>query len=530
MKDIEKTALKYAVKNAFLHEFKADKGAVVGKLKALHSEAEMKEVIEVASRITTEVNSFSKEKIKKLYEEFEKEGFELKAVEKEKTLELPEGFSGEVITRFAPNPNGPFHLGSARAAILSHAYAEKFKGKFILRFDDTDPKVKRPIDNPEKVFLEDLEYIGCKVDKVFFASDRLEIYYEYLKKLIELDKIYACFCESEEWRKNIQKGKGCRCREKNKKDVLNDFEKMMKGEIKEGQAVLRIKTDLKNKDLSVRDWWVAKVVDKAEHPRVKENRKIWPSYNFASAIDDHLLGTTLIIRGQEHEQNETKQRFLYDYFGWIYPEAFYLGRLQLEKSVLSTSKIKEGIANGLYIGWDDPRLGTIKALRRRGIKGNTIRETILSLGVKSNDALIQWKTIEAINKKILKNVVDITVLLEPKEMVVEGKKILIEGKDNIGKLKKGKKIRLKESMNAEIVSETPLIAEEINIDNKESVVDWLSKGVKIKVMMQNAQEIEAIAHEKLKDLDVDSVVYLRRLGYCRIDEKKNFVSLWFGHT
>src|SRR3989344_6387309 len=340
--EIEKTAYRYAIKNAFLHGGKADIAAVIGKVVALHKDVELRKALPSIQAMVKKVNSMPLDEIAEEYKKFEG-SYELKPPEKKEGLPDLEWAEKEgVITRFAPNPNGPFHLGSARAAILSHEYARKYGGKFLLRFDDTDPKVKKPIQNAKVIFLEDLEWLGCSVDEIYFASDRLETYYAFMRKVIEDEKAYVCTCEVEKWRSLTRQKKACPCRKKKPEKQMQLFEKMLSNELKEGNAVLRLKTDLNHADPSVRDWWIAKIVDKPEHPNTNAAGKhVWPSYNFASAIDDHEFGVTLIIRGQEHEQNQTRQEFLYNYFGWKYPHSIHFGRVSFEGAVLSTSMIRK---------------------------------------------------------------------------------------------------------------------------------------------------------------------------------------------
>ncbi|MBN2127067.1 MAG: glutamate--tRNA ligase, partial [Candidatus Diapherotrites archaeon] len=399
--EVKENAFRYGVKNAFLHEGKADIGAIIGKLKALDKELNIKNVMPEVIETVKEINALPFSEIEKKFHEFEG-SYELKVQEKKEGLpELDWAEKEPVVTRYAPNPNGPFHLGNARAAIVSYEYARKYNGKFILRFDDTDPKVKKSMSNAEEIFNRDLNWLGIKVDETFFASDRIEIYYEHMKKIIDLDKAYVCTCDSEEWRKLITEKTACPCRELDKKEQRKRFDKMLSHEFKEGQAVLRIKTDLNHVDPSIRDWWAAKIVDWPNHPRVKQKYILWPSYNFASAIDDHLLGVTLIIRGQEHEQNMTKQKYLYEFFGWVYPHAVHFGRIKLGEMVLSTSKISKGIEEGLYTGWDDVRLGTICALRKRGFEPEALKHAILDLGINTNDATIEMNKLADLNKKII---------------------------------------------------------------------------------------------------------------------------------
>ena len=316
-KELRQDAYRYAVKNAFGHRGKADLGALIGKLKALHKDTPVPELMPAAVEVLKKVNAMTLAQIEREFKSFEG-GYELKPQKGREglpPLEWAEGGKEPVVTRFAPNPNGPPHLGNARAAFLSYAYAEMYGGKFILRFEDTDPKVKKPMEDPEKAFREDLEWFGIRVTEVYFASDRLQLYYTYMRKLIEKDKAYVCKCASGDWKKLIDMNKACPCRGIGPGGTMAEFEKMVSHELKEGEAVLRMKTDLKHTDPSVRDWWIARIVDRPEHPRATGKDFVWPSFMFESAIDDHEMGVTLILRGQEHAQNSTKQKYLYDYLG-----------------------------------------------------------------------------------------------------------------------------------------------------------------------------------------------------------------------
>ncbi len=547
--NVRDVAFKYGVKNAFLHEGKASVGAVVGKVKALDKSLNVKEVMPVIVEVVKEINSMSFSEIKKKFEEFE-DSYELKVREKKTGLPELEWVSNEVVvTRYAPNPNGPFHLGNARAAIVSFEYAKKYGGKFILRFDDTDPKVKKPIENAEQVFLKDLNWLGIKPEEVFFASDRIEIYYKHMKKLIELDKAYVCTCKPEDWRKLVREKKACACRGLSVEETMKRFEAMLSHEFKEGEAVLRIKTDLNHKDPSVRDWWMAKIVDWPNHPRVKQKFVVWPSYNLASAIDDHLLGVSLIIRGQEHEQNMTKQKFLYDYFGWVYPHAIHFGRIKLGEMVLSTSKIKKGIEEGVYTGWSDPRLGTIQALRKRGFQPEALKQVILDLGVNTNDATIELNKLIDLNKKLIEPLVKrVTFIENPmklevnycKEKTIEKygqhyelkpiQEFLIEKKD-LDKVKKGELFRLRNALNARLIEHNELWAlseftgfPEIN----KTLVSWIIKPVNVEILMpDNSKKLGLIDEVPLKEGDY---LHLHLFGYCKVlNVKKDKIELIFTH-
>jgi len=558
---LKEMALKYAVKNAFEYNGKADLKAVIGKLVSIDKELGKnlgKHIKEITEAIET-VNSMEKKELKKKYNSLE--FTELPERKQKEEMKLDWAEKEKVVTRYAPNPNGPFHLGNARAIINSYEYAKKYNGKFILRFDDTDPKVKRPMENAETVFKKDLKWLGIEVDETFFASDRMEIYYNYMKKVISKGKAYVCKCNKEDWKKLIDENKGCKCRTKKPKEQLKEFEKMLSNELKEGQAVLRIKTDLKAKDPSLRDWWAAKIVDNPEHPRAGSKYHVWPSYNFASAIDDHEMNITLIIRGQEHAQNTEKQKFLYEYFKWVYPHALHTGRIKLNEMVLSTSKIKEGIEKKEFIGWDDPRLGTIQALKRRGFHPETIKEIIKEIGAKSSDVTIDFNRMIDINKKFIDKKADRYYFIEePVKLDInfvpeleiekpvhpdfpdqtktyrlkEGSQAFLVSKKDLEKMEKGKIARLKHALNFRLTDKNEMNAsgEFIGTQKLETkqLIQWILTETTAEIMMPNAtKKYGAIEKEILKEAE-SNWVQLENFGYAKIDEiKENKVILWFTH-
>jgi len=559
---LKQLTLKYAVKNAIEHQGKAELKAVISKLMAIDKNlaknlsVEIKEITEIVEK----VKSMDKKELEEKFNSFDSFD-ELPERKHKEEMQLDWADKEKVVTRYAPNPNGPIHLGNARALLNSHEYARKYNGKFILRFDDTDPKVKKPMANPEIVFKKDFDWLGVKVDEMYFASDRMEVYYAFMKKIISMGKAYVCFCEKEKWKELIDQNKGCSCREKDAKEQAKEFDKMLSHEIKEGTAVLRIKTDLNSKDPSLRDWWAAKIVDNPEHPRVKDKYHVWPSYNFASAIDDHELRVTLIIRGQEHAQNAEKQKFLYDYFKWIYPHTFHTGRIKLKEMVLSTSKIKEGIEQGMYKGWDDPRLGTLQALRRRGFSAKTIKEIIKEIGVKSSDVTIDFNRIIDLNKSFIDSKSDRYYFIEEPirlevnfipEMEIEkplhpdypdqvrvyglkaGTQSFLISKKDVKKLEIGKIARLKHALNFRVIrkDEMQIFGEFTGIQKLENkpLINWILSETNAEIIMDDSTKKHGIIDKEILEEETGNTVQLESFGYCRIDKiNKKSITLWFTH-
>jgi glutamyl-tRNA synthetase len=561
--NLEGTVLKYALINAYQHGGKANPKAVIGKVLGENPELRprAREIIPLVNKVVEKVNSLSREeqekKLWEIYPEFFREKGE-KREEKKGLPPLPKAEKGNVVTRFAPNPDGVFHLGNARAAILSHEYARLYGGKFILRFDDTDPKVKRPEPKFYEWILEDLEWLDMKPDEIHIASDRLELYYSYAEKLIKMGKAYVCTCPPEKFRELRDKGIPCPHREEPVEVQLERWRKMLNGEYKEGEAVVRIKTDLKHPTPAIRDWPALRIIDNPNHPRTGNKYRVWPLYNFASAIDDHELGVTHIFRGQEHAENETRQRYLYEYLGWEYPVAIHHGRLSIEGVVLSKSKTRKGIEEGKYLGWDDPRLGTIRALRRRGIRPEAIKELIIEVGIKTSDTTVSWDNLAAINRKLIEPIANrYFFVADPVPMYIEGatkefraeiplhpdhpergtRKLKFEpgkpvyvSKEDMDLFKPGNFVRLKDLFNVEILkaSEDGIKARfqgveyEIAKENRWRMVHWVTEGKPCEVLVPEGEEllVRRGLLESDADVKVDDVVQFERFGFVRIDAVK----------
>ncbi|MBI4170528.1 MAG: glutamate--tRNA ligase [Candidatus Aenigmarchaeota archaeon] len=411
---------KYCLINATEHEGTAQPKSVLGKILGDHPDLRS-QVLMLRSqidRIAEEINRMSPKQQRK---ELEKMGGYV-PTHREERKGLPDlERKDKFVVRFAPNPDGALHMGNARPAVLCDEYAKKYNGKFILRFEDTDPKVKTPEKQFYKWAREDLKWLGIRIHQEIIQSKRLKIYYKYAEELIKKEAAYVCTC-GEKWKSLRDKSQSCDCRRQDIKTTLKKWKRMVSHAYKQGQAVLRIKTDMDAKNPAVRDWPAFRIVDKPKHPLQKA--KLWPLYNFASAIDDHLLSVTHIFRGQEHSTNEVKQRYLYQHMGWSYPAVITLGRFSMSDMVMSKSRIREGIAKKKFTNWDDPRLGTLRALKRRGFLPEAIRQIIIEIGPKPSDVTISFENLSAYNRKLIdKHAKRFFFIPNPKKIVVKGMKI-----------------------------------------------------------------------------------------------------------
>jgi glutamyl-tRNA synthetase len=569
---------KAALLNAIQHDGKAQAGPIVGRIVGERQElkTKVKELSALISEVVAEVNSLSLAEQKRIVEEKWPETLKKEKVEEPKRLPaLPNtGKYPVVVTRFSPNPDCVLHLGSARAIILSHEYARIYKGKFILRFEDTDPKAKRPVLEFYDRIREDLAWLGCKVDEEYIQSDRMPIYYEYAERLLREGNAYVCTCKPEEFRKQSLACKPCGCRGLPAAEHLERWRRMLEGGYVEGEAVVRVKTDLGHPNPAVRDWPALRIIntDKYPHPRVGNKYRVWPLYNLAAGVDDHLLGITHIIRGKEHLTNMVRQEYMYRHLGWEYPEAIHYGRLKITGAFLSKSKIVQGIRDGSYTGWDDPRLATFAALRKRGITAEAIKKLIVDIGPKTADVTLSWDNLYAYNRKILDSQSDRYFFVpEPIELKVKGvpkaftAKLLLHpeqpergvreytvapvgdkqavifwiAKKDAGNAEAGKIIRLMELFNVKVEQAKLYSVEAIFASAayeearkaKAQLIHWIpvDGDVPCRVIMPDAAVTEGIAESACKRLKPNTVIQFERFGFVRVDEVAPKLTVYYAH-
>ena len=201
---------------------------------------------------------------------------------------------------------------------------------------------------------EDIAWMGLGITETVTQSDRLPLYYDLCTQLIERGGAYVCTCDNEHFKALKQAKTACPCRDQPVETNLAMWEKMLDHGFCEGEASVRVKTDLLHPDPAMRDFPIFRILDSPKHPKVDAH--VYPLMNFSVVADDHLLGVTHVIRGKDHIANTRRQRYLYDHFGWKVPVYRHYGRMGIEGVVLSTSQMRLGINDGTYTGWDDIRL------------------------------------------------------------------------------------------------------------------------------------------------------------------------------
>jgi glutamyl-tRNA synthetase len=451
----------------------------------------------------------------------------------------------EVRMRLAPNPNGPWHLGNARMPAVIGTYKEIYGGWMLCRFDDTDPETKRPDLEAYDAILDAIDYLGFEPDEVVRASDRLETYYEYARELIELGGAYTCSCPAEEFRALKADAEACPHRDKSAEGSLAEFESMVEGELDAGEMVLRVRTDIEHRNPALRDWVALRVVD-TPHPREEAAAyRCWPMLDFQSAIDDHLFEVTHIVRGIDLQDSAKRQGFVYDYFGWEYPEVVHWGRVQVDAYdvPLSTSSIKELVESGELDGWDDPRAPTLASLRRRGIRGRAVVDAMTELGVSTANVDLAMSSVYAANRELVDDDSDRAflvrdgtrvpvsggpdtaeppvhpdhddrgtrhievgeaVLVEPDDLPAEGERVWLKGYGPV---------RYAEGAFAYTDDGIEVVREE-GVD----VVHWVPAGGSVPVRMRTMEgDVSGRAEPGLRDYAADDVVQFERVGFARVD-------------
>jgi glutamyl-tRNA synthetase len=550
MQDLTKEMKAYALKNAL--EFgKADVSRVLPKLFQHGLKKEnIGKVMPLLKEIVDEVNSYDHKKLQGLFNLNSK--YVKEHEEKEKDLpELP-AVGRKVVLRAAPYPSGALHIGNAKTFILNALYAEKYNGKFLLVMDDTIGSAEKQITPESYKLIEDaFKFLKIKYEKpVIYKSDRLKIYYKYAEELIKKKKAYVCHCSKDRLRENRIKGVECGCRQFPVKIQLLRWKDMFKEE--EGDAILRIKTNMMHPNPAFRDRVLFKISDRT-HPRVKNKYRVWPTLEMSWAIDDHLLGITHIIRGEDLRIETDMEKYIWDIFKWKHPVTIHTGLVNL-KGVgikISKSKSQAQVKSKEYDGWEDPRTWSIQSLRERGITAEAIREFVKEIGLNKQNISAPIESLYAINRRLIDAKVNrYSFVKDPVGLILTGKpkwktvgvpvhpdkdktrilkvdKIFISRED-FDKFK-GKEIRLLHLYNVLLEEKRPH-AKVTSEENKNiPKINWVSEGVPCKVLMPNGVFAEGIAESGIETLKNSEIVQFERFGFVKLNKRGKEFEFRFAH-
>ena len=572
------------LKNALKFDGKPNKKALMGKLMASRPDlrSRAKTIIPLLDQIIVEILKLNLEKQKdKLL------SIDPLALKKEERIEgikeLPElpnvSPRDKIIMRLAPYPSGALHIGNARMVVLNNEYIKKYNGELILFFDDTigspkslrnSPKAKYVLPEAYNLIKEGLEWLGVKISKIYYKSDRLEIFYEYCEKLIKDHIAYVCFCSASTFRENYKKKKRvCPHRNHSLEKNLEEWKAMLNRKYNEGEVVVRLKTGMDQKDPALRDQIIMRISE-AEHPRVGNKYVVWPMLEYSWAIDDHLINVTHIIRGIDLVKEGLIEEFIWDHFGWKKAELLYYGRLNFADIKLSKTEARNNIQSGRYEGWDDPRTWSLQSLRKRGIRPEALRDSLLDLGMSQSGIIFSVNWLYAKNRDIIDSIsnryfvvedpITLTIMEIPvQEYIAEpllhpshpelGKRkikcivknsnltLLISIKD-VNKFKINQNIRLKDLINIKIKFkdltkkkiEAIFYSKELNRDFP--IIQWVpeKENIKVSILKPDGSISYGNGELSLLQIPMNQTVQFERLGFVNpIELKDNKLFCYFTH-
>jgi glutamyl-tRNA synthetase len=553
-----KSARKYALQNALFHGGKADAKAVLGKLLAedpsLRTRA--KELASEVERVVADVNRLDPESQKAELSVLAPELREKPKGEPgpKELPPLPDAVDGHVVCRLAPYPSGPLHIGNARTFLLNDAYVKRHHGRLILAFDDTIGSEEKPL-LPEAYdqVKEGLDWAGVTYHEVLYKSDRIPLHYEWAEKVLETGMVYACTCNAETLRRNREGGRACAHRDQDADETAAIWKAMLDGEYEEGEAVLRLKTDMKDPNPAFRDRVLFRVSNR-EHPRVGTKYHVWPMLEFSWAIDDHLLGVTHIIRGKDLVIEDQMETRLWDLLGIDRrPHFVHMGILRFKDLELSKSRYRREIAAGTLTGIDDPRTWSLQSLRRRGIRPAALRDFLLGFGLSLTDIEVAAETLYAENRKLIdKEANRYFFVPEPVTIEVEGmppvetvkaplhpdfpgrgtRALPVGPRVHVAREDferfRGQEVRLKDFCNVVLDHR----ARFVSLENKDiPKIQWVGHGgVQTKVIMPTGFESRGLSEPTVASLHVDDLIQFERVGFARIDHvSKAEVRAFFAH-
>jgi glutamyl-tRNA synthetase len=560
---------KYALLNADSHNGRADRGAVIGRLMAEESalRRESRRVSELASKVISEINALTTEEQDRILRVEFPDVLEAETQRKnvqarrdaEKGLQLPElgdAKDGAVVTRFPPEPNGYAHIGHAKAAFLGSEYAKMYHGKFIMRFDDTNPSAEKR--EYYEAFLDSFSWLGIEPDLVKNSSDDMEKFYALAEKLIRSGGGYICSCSQEKMRDLRGRGKECEHRTQSERENLSLWVKMISGELAKSQVTLRFRGDMKSFNTTMRDPVLFRIIDEA-HPLLAKKYAVWPTYDFAGPVEDSLDGVTHAMRSKEYELRDEQYHAILRSLELRDPNIIEFSRLKLQNTTLSKRTLGKLIRDKMVEGWDDPRLPTISALRRRGFLAQSIRDFILSMGLSKVESEPTWDLLESINRKLLDPLakryffvpdpVKLRVLNAPKlnvtlkfhpdkdygERIIPTDGFFFIPRADMEKLDLGSKVRLIEAYNVEIKEKQAdvIIANWIGDEKLSGIpkVQWVATGQDYAMLVKvpgpllindefnpdSLSVVNGIAELASREIKPGEHFQFLRFGFCRMD-------------
>ncbi|SMN18041.1 similar to Saccharomyces cerevisiae YGL245W GUS1 Glutamyl-tRNA synthetase (GluRS), forms a complex with methionyl-tRNA synthetase (Mes1p) and Arc1p [Maudiozyma saulgeensis] len=334
-------------------------------------------------------------------------------------IDLPDAKMGEVVTRFPPEPSGYLHIGHAKAALLNQYFAQEYKGKLIIRFDDTNPSKEK--EEFQDSILEDLSLLGIKGDRITYSSDYFQEMYDMCVAMIKEGKAYCDDTPTEKMREERMDGIASARRERSVEENLKIFTEEMKNGTEEGlKNCVRAKIDYAALNKTLRDPVIYRC-NLTPHHRTGSTWKIYPTYDFCVPIVDSIEGVTHALRTIEYRDRNAQYDWMLENLHLRKVHIWDFARVNFVRTLLSKRKLQWMVDKDLVSNWDDPRFPTVRGVRRRGMTVEGLRNFVLSQGPSRNVINLEWNLIWAFNKKVIDPVAARhTAIVEPVKLHIEG--------------------------------------------------------------------------------------------------------------
>ncbi len=412
---------KLALQNAFEHGGQTRDKIVLAKVLGARPDlrGRAREIAGQISGVVSEVNAIPvAEQGRELEERFPgllapKE----RAPEREGLPPLPGAEHGKVVTRFPPEPNGYPHIGHAKAAIINAEYARMYGGRCILRIDDTNPEAERM--EYHAAIKVGLDWLGVEFDTVKSTSDDMDLLHEKGQELIRSGKAYVCTCKRKDISRNRRERKACKCSGGAVERNEDGWEKMFQ-KFRPEEAVVRFRGDMGSDNAVMRDPVLFRIIDE-KHYVLGNKYRVWPSYDLAVAVEDSADGVTHAFRSKEFELRGELIEAILDALGMRKPAQGFFSRLEFEGMPVSKRILRPLIEEGRVSWYDDPRLPTLEAMKRRGIRPGAVRKFVLSLGMTKADTLAPFGALEAFNRRLVDaDSIRLHMVASPSRIAVRG--------------------------------------------------------------------------------------------------------------
>ncbi|KAG4305604.1 hypothetical protein PORY_001160 [Pneumocystis oryctolagi] len=383
-------------------------------------------MIESDNFVTKTIQLLTKEIIKNQ----KKTDKKVKKVTANYNIGLQDAIEGKVVTRFPPEPSGYLHIGHAKAAILNEYFAKQYKGKLIIRFDDTNPSKEKT--EFEDGILKDLELLGIKGDEITFSSSYFNKTYDFCIQMIKDGNAYADDTDKETMRTERMHGIESKRRNRSIEENLEIFSQMSKATEIGLLNTIRAKISIDNPNKALRDPVIYRC-NLTPHHRTGNTWKVYPTYDFCCPIVDSIQGVTHALRTNEYNDRNAQYQWMINALNLRKVHIWEFSRINFVRTLLSKRKLQQFIDSGRVWGWDDPRMPTILGIRRRGMTIEALREYIISQGPSKNVLNLDWSSLWAVNKKIIDpiapryaainadNIVKVLLLNGPDTMYIEEK-------------------------------------------------------------------------------------------------------------